>query len=77
MKDEIIEKGLDVSNKTIDLAKKVYDDGLSKPTKVIGNGLSVCLSFLGTMVSPVIYEYIQNAEYKKEDIDKNYLQNII
>lgn len=70
MKEKIIEKGLDVANKTMDLANKVYDDGLSKPVKVIGNGLSICLNFLGATVSPMMYEYIQNAEYKKKEIDK-------
>lgn len=69
MKDEILKKGLDVADKTLELANKVYDDGLSKPTKVIGNGLSMCLNFLGSIVSPVMYEYIQNAEYKKKEID--------
>lgn len=70
MNSKVLEKGLDVANKTMDLANKVYDDGLSKPTKVLGNGLSMCLSFLGAMVSPAMYEYIQNAEYKKKEIDR-------
>lgn len=70
MDEEIAKTGLDVANKTIELANKVYDDGLSKPTKVLGNGLSTCLSFLGAIISPKMYEYIQNAEYKKKEIDK-------
>lgn len=70
MKKEIISKGLDVADKTITLATKVYDDGLSNPTKTISNGLNMCLEFLGSMVSPTMYEYIQNAEYKKKEIDK-------
>ena len=70
MEEKILEKSLDVANKTMDLANKVYDDGFSKPVKTIGNGLSMCLSFLGATVSPVMYEYIQNAEYKKQEIDQ-------
>lgn len=70
MKDEILDKGLEVADKTVTLATKIYDDGLSKTTKVLGNGLSMCLSFLGAMVSPMMYEYIQNAEYKKREIDQ-------
>lgn len=70
MNEKNTEKGLDIVNKTIDLVNKVYDDGLSKPVKVIGNGLSICLSFLGATVSPMMYEYIKNAEYKKEEINK-------
>lgn len=70
MEKEIISKGLDVADKTIELATKVYDDGLSKPTKTISSGLNMCLEFLGSMVSPTMYEYIQNAEYKKKEIDK-------
>lgn len=67
---EIVSKKIDVVDKTIDLVNKVYDDGISKPTKIISNGLSMCLSFVGAMVSPIMYEYIQNAEYKKREIDK-------
>lgn len=67
---EVISKKIDVVDKTIDLVSKIYDDSISKPTKVISNGLSMCLSFVGAMVSPVMYEYIQNAEYKKKEIDK-------
>lgn len=70
MDEKIVKTGLEVANKTIELANKVYDDGLSKPTKVLGNGLSTCLSFLGAIISPKMYEYIQNAEYKKKEIDK-------
>lgn len=70
MKKEILSKGLDVAEKTIELATKVYDDGLHKPTKTISNGLNMCLEFLGSMFSPIMYEYIQNAEYKKKEIDK-------
>lgn len=70
METEILKKGLEVADKTMELANKVYDDGLSKPTKAIGNGLTTCLNFLGAIVSPIIYEYIQNAEYKKKEIDK-------
>lgn len=70
MKDEIIDKGLDVANKAVSLATKIYDDGLSKPTKTISNGLNMCLNFLGATFSPMMYEYIQNAEYKKKQIDQ-------
>lgn len=70
MESEVLKKGLDVADKTIGLVNKVYDDGLSKPTKALGNGLSMCLGFLGSMVSPMMYEYIQNAEYKKKEVDR-------
>lgn len=74
MTEKIIEKGLDATNKTLDLTNKVYDDGLSKPVKTISNGLNLCLSFLGAIVSPKMYEYIQSAEYRKREIDKKLSQ---
>lgn len=70
MEHKTLEKGLEVANKAVDLANKIYDDGLSKPVKNFGNGLSMCLSFLGSTISPIMYEYIQNAEYKKQEIDR-------
>lgn len=69
MTDNIVEKELDAMNKTLDLVNKVYDDGLSNPVKVLGDGLTMCLSFIGARFSPMMYEYIQNAEYKKKEID--------
>lgn len=70
MGNENLEKKLDVTNKGMELANKIYDDGLSRPIKTVGNGLDMCLNFVGAIFSPVMYEYIQNAEYKKQEIDK-------
>lgn len=70
MTEEIVEKGLEATNKALDLTTKVYDDGLKNPVKILGNGLSMCLSFIGAKFSPQMYEYIQNAEYKKKEIDE-------
>lgn len=66
MTEEIVEKGLDAINKALDLTNKVYDDGLKNPVKIVVNSLSMCLSFIGAKFSPQMYEYIQNAEYKKK-----------
>ena len=37
MEQKTLEKGIEVANKAVDLANKIYDDGLSKPVKIFGN----------------------------------------
>ena len=53
-----------------EITRDVYNDGLRESVKTVGNGLNMCLKFIGAKFSPMMYEYIQNAEYQKKEIDR-------
>ena len=66
MKKVVNEKKCERAN----LPDKIYDDIVKRPVQTLSNGLSMCLDFMGSIVSPAMHEYIRNAEYKKQKIDE-------